>query len=83
MFHFKLQCKKLNSSTLFRSNLDLLGITIFVALSKIGVIIKLETIGGYYTIIIHGLISSGLFYSVHIIYGQSNRRVVFINKKSN
>lgn len=34
MLHFKLQRKKLNSSTLFRNNLDLLGITIFVALEN-------------------------------------------------
>ena len=43
-------------------------------------IIKFRIFGRYYIIISHGYISSGLFYLVNLIYIQTNRRLIFINK---
>lgn len=65
-------------------------IKLIIALSSvvhIGIIIigilsgrKLGIFGGLIIIISHGLVSSGLFYLVNMIYSQTNRRIIFINK---
>ena len=57
----------------------------FINCSNIGLIIiitffKIRLIGGYLIIISHGLSSSGLFFLVNVIYRQTNRRLIFINK---
>nr|DBA43892.1 TPA_asm: ND4 [Bombus personatus] len=41
---------------------------------------KLGIIGGLLMMISHGLVSSGLFYLVSMIYEQTNSRLIFINK---
>ena len=51
-----------------------------IILIRILLIIKLRIFGRYYIIISHGFISSGLFYLVNLIYVQTNRRLIFINK---
>jgi NADH-ubiquinone oxidoreductase chain 4 len=53
-----------------------IGIIILGILRERGVGI----LGGLIIIISHGLVSSGLFYLVNVIYIQTNRRVIFINK---
>ena len=50
-----------------------------IMLIRILLLIKLR-IFGRYIIISHGFISSGLFYLVNLIYIQTNRRLIFINK---
>nr|DBA43736.1 TPA_asm: ND4 [Bombus soroeensis] len=40
----------------------------------------LGILGGFLMMISHGLVSSGLFYLVNMIYSQTNSRIVFINK---
>lgn len=65
-------------------------IKLIIALSSvihIGIIIigilrerSIGIFGGLLIMISHGLVSSGLFYLVNIIYIQTNRRVIFINK---
>ena len=51
-----------------------------IILMRILLIIKLGIFGRYYIIISHGFISPGLFYLVNLIYIQTNRRLIFINK---
>ena len=51
-----------------------------IILIRILLIIKLRFFGRYYIIISRGFISSGLFYLVNLIYIQTNRRLIFINK---
>ena len=51
-----------------------------IILIRILLIIKLRIFGRYYMIISHGFISSGLFYLVNLIYVQTNKRLIFINK---
>ena len=51
-----------------------------IILIRILLIIKLRIFGRYYIIISHGFISSGLFYLINLIYVQTNRRLIFINK---
>ena len=51
-----------------------------IILIGILLLIKLSIFGRYYIIISHGFISSGLFYLVNLIYVQTNRRLIFINK---
>ena len=41
--------------------------------------IKLRLIGGYLIIISHGLRSLVLFFSINIIYKQTNSRLILIN----
>lgn len=41
---------------------------------------KLRVLGRLLIIISHGLVSSGLFYLVNIIYSQTGSRIIFINK---
>nr|DBA43840.1 TPA_asm: ND4 [Bombus trifasciatus] len=41
---------------------------------------NLGILGGLLMMISHGLVSSGLFYLVHMIYNQTNNRLMFINK---
>nr|DBA43554.1 TPA_asm: ND4 [Bombus difficillimus] len=41
---------------------------------------KLGIIGGLLMMMAHGLVSSGLFYLVNMIYEQTNSRIIFINK---
>nr|ALO64611.1 NADH dehydrogenase subunit 4 [Bombus lapidarius] len=41
---------------------------------------KLGIFGGLMMMISHGLVSSGLFYLVNMIYSQTNSRIIFINK---
>ena len=51
-----------------------------IMLIRILLLIKLRIFGRYHIIISHGFISSGLFYLVNLIYVQTNRRLIFINK---
>nr|DBA43970.1 TPA: ND4 [Bombus confusus] len=53
-----------------------MGIMFFSMLTMM----KLSMLGGYYMMISHGLVSSGLFYLVEMIYSQSNSRIMFLNK---
>jgi NADH:ubiquinone oxidoreductase subunit 4 (subunit M) len=41
---------------------------------------KVGILGGLLIMISHGLVSSGLFYLVNVIYVQTNSRIIFINK---
>nr|DBA43723.1 TPA_asm: ND4 [Bombus superbus] len=41
---------------------------------------SMSMMGSYYLMISHGLVSSGLFYLVNVIYSQTNSRIIFINK---
>nr|DBA43593.1 TPA_asm: ND4 [Bombus impetuosus] len=41
---------------------------------------KMGILGGLLMMISHGLVSSGLFYLVNMIYTQTNSRLIFINK---
>nr|DBA43762.1 TPA_asm: ND4 [Bombus sichelii] len=41
---------------------------------------KLGILGGLMMMISHGLVSSGLFYLVNMIYSQTNSRIIFVNK---
>nr|DBA43684.1 TPA_asm: ND4 [Bombus ladakhensis] len=41
---------------------------------------KMGIFGGLMMMISHGLVSSGLFYLVNMIYSQTNSRIIFINK---
>nr|QBP33737.1 NADH dehydrogenase subunit 4 [Bombus pyrosoma] len=41
---------------------------------------KLGVLGGLMMMVSHGLVSSGLFYLVNMIYSQTNSRIIFINK---
>ena len=51
-----------------------------IILIRILLITKLRLYGRYYIIIGCGFISSGLFYLINLIYNQTNRRLIFINK---
>nr|ATE47034.1 NADH dehydrogenase subunit 4 [Bombus breviceps] len=42
--------------------------------------LKIGLLGGLFMMISHGLVSSGLFYLVNLIYMQTNSRIIFINK---
>lgn len=59
-----------------------LSSVIHIGIIIIGILIekKIGILGGLIIIISHGLVSSGLFYLVNIIYIQTNRRLIFINK---
>nr|DBA43528.1 TPA_asm: ND4 [Bombus bifarius] len=41
---------------------------------------KISILGGLIMMISHGLVSSGLFYLVNMIYSQTSTRIIFINK---
>lgn len=69
------------------SQFDIKSIIAISSIVHIGLIIiriitffKIRLIGGYLIIISHGLSSSGLFFLVNVIYRQTNRRLIFINK---
>ena len=56
---------------------------IHIGIISIGILrgLKVGLLGGLLIMISHGLVSSGLFYLVNIIYRQTNRRNIFINKE--
>ena len=69
------------------SQFDIKSIIAISSIVHIGLIIiriitffKIRLIGGYLIMISHGLSSSGLFFLVNVIYRQTNRRLIFINK---
>lgn len=69
------------------SQFDIKSIIAISSIVHIGIIIiriitffDIRIIGGYLIIISHGLRSSGLFFLVNVIYRQTNRRLIFVNK---
>ena len=60
-----------------------LSSVIHIGIISIGILrgLKVGLLGGLLIMISHGLVSSGLFYLVNIIYRQTNRRNIFINKE--
>jgi NADH:ubiquinone oxidoreductase subunit 4 (subunit M) len=59
-----------------------LSSVVHIGIIILGIIteIKLGILGGLLIMLSHGLVSSGLFYLVNIIYSQSNSRLIFFNK---
>lgn len=55
---------------------------VHIGIISLGILIgrKVGILGGLLIIISHGLVSSGLFYLVNVIYEQSLSRIIFINK---
>nr|DBA43567.1 TPA_asm: ND4 [Bombus haemorrhoidalis] len=55
---------------------------IHMSLMSLGLLVnsKLSVVGSLFMMISHGFTSSGLFYLVHMIYDQTNSRLIFINK---
>ena len=62
---------KINYCNFFNMGLIIIRIVTFF---------KIRVNGGYLIIISHRLRSSGLSFSVNVIYSQTNRRLIFINK---
>lgn len=59
-----------------------LSSVVHIGIISLGLLLgkKIRILGGLVMIISHGLVSSGLFYLVNIIYSQTRTRIIFVNK---
>nr|DBA43905.1 TPA_asm: ND4 [Bombus perplexus] len=59
-----------------------LSSVVHMGIMSLGLLIskKVGILGGLFMMISHGLVSSGLFYLVNMIYVQTKSRIIFINK---